>query len=674
MNALRYRPLAVFCIVFYVSSCFFAYADKYALFAAGALSLTLGALNLILSRKARVTRIVALALFAVLAASLFSLFSFALKNEKYLTLTGEKTLSGEVTKAELSGASYGLYIADAEIDGCAVTVCLKTSKYLCRGDKFSGVAYVSAMSEDMTYFKSQGACLEVRDKSLTVYESEADENIFYKLNSRLSADLCCKLGRDRGGFAASVLLGNRRDLSPELYSSLKSMGITHLIALSGLHLSVICGIATFVFRLFGKKAVLISSAVTAVFYMFFTDFSPSIVRAAVMLVMFNMATFLKRGRDCATALGLCAALVTLISPAAVFDLGFQLSLSAVAGVNCAGQYLAEKWYEERTFCKKLAANLISPLAVGVGAAVFTLPPLILNNSSFTWVSAIMTVPTSMLLTLIIWMLPPLFILPFDFYSDTVGFLIGIFEKLAQGLSDTGEFGLLCENKYLGAALCALSALGFVFTLCAKRRKYKILIFTLSTALILTFAGICAADVWKAKGTAMQALEAADDGDVLTFKNKTTTLAIDVTGGSAASCELISDAALAMGDTEVDAIIISDPHSSHYAALTDSRLAFTADVIYLPDSRESYYLAEKLSRHVSVEFYRDGDTFEVGGITVEVLPTYTTERSSRPALAFAVTVNSETTVYAGSSYEELGGTLPACHKVYYGSYGPKPQSE
>ncbi len=673
MNALRYRPLAVLCTVFYVSACFLAGADKYALAIVGATALGAGAVSLIFNRKARVTSVVILALFAVCAASVFCLFSFALKNEKYLTLTGEKAVSGEVTKAELSGASYGIYIADAEIDGNTVTVCLKTSKYLCRGDKFSGTAYVSAMTEDMAYYKSQGAYLEVTDKALSVAEGEEGENIFYKLNSRLSAELCCKLGRERGGFAAAVLLGNRSYLSPELYANLKAMGITHLIALSGLHLSVICGIAAFIFRPLGKKAILTSSAVTALFYMLFTDFSPSIVRAAVMLVMLNLASFFKRGRDCATALGFCAALVTLISPAAVFDLGFQLSLSAVAGVNCAGRYISEKWHRERPICKKVIFSLISPLAIGVGAAVFTLPPLLLNNSSFTWVSAIMTVPTSALLALIIWMLPPLFILPFDFYADTVGFLIGIFEKLVSDLSDLGEFSLLCENKKLGAAMCALSALGFVLTLCAKRRKNKIAIFAVSAALILSFSGICVFEVRKAQSSVAESLEVSDDGDVLVFKNKSATLAIDVTGGSSGACEQISNIALAMGDTEVDAIIIADPHSSHYAALTDSSLAFTADVIYLPDGRESYYLAERLSRYVAVEFYRDGDVFDVGGITVEVLPTYTSERSTRPALAFAVTVNSETAVYAGSSYSELGGTAPACHRVYYGSYGPKSQS-
>lgn len=663
MNALRYRPLAVFSIIFYICACFFAELGAKTLLTFAAVSAA--ALSIfIFIRKTRIAFIGILVFASVLFSSLFSLFSYALQREKYSAMEGRRYISGTV----MSEIGNGYYIARAEIDNDTVKVCLVSSEFLSRGDTFRGQADISLISDNDRYCKNEGIYLSADAKELSVEYGDGNDS-FNTLNNRLSSVFAYKLGKYKGGFASAVLFGNRKDLSPELYSNLKNLGLSHLIALSGLHLTVICGIVCLIIRPFGKKAVIFASVLTSVFYMLFTDMSPSIVRAGVMLIVFSVGSLLKRDGDAATALGATALTVTLISPAAVFDLGFQLSLSAVAGVRCASAYLEEKWYEERTPLKKLIFSIISPFAVGIGATVFTLAPLLIYYGTFTWVGALMTVPMAMLLTLIIWMLPPLLIIPFDFYRDTLSCLIGIFEKWANGFSDMGEFTLISSNRHLGAALAMAAALGSVLALCSKRKLYRNAIFITSASLIITLTAVCTANVINAAYSQKIAAEETSIGDIIAFKNKNVTLAIDVTSGSENASQIINETALALGDSKLDALIIAAPHSSHYNALAESYLLYAPDVIYLPEGDSSESLASKIGNTCKILFYRPGDSFFFGEIKVEVLPSLTTDRSTLPSLAFAVTSGNEKTVYLGSSYIELGGNVPDCDKLYLGSYGP-----
>lgn len=661
MNALRHRPLAVFSIVFYISACFFAGLGVKTLIILAAISAVFGT-ALIFLRKTRIAFVGILVLFSVFASSLFSLFSYAMPKENYVSMTGEKYIIGTVTREY----GYGKYIADAEIDGNKVKICLDSSVFVSRGDTFKGDAKVSLTDEK--YCKNEGVYLTAVIKDISIDYAD-NKGAFYTLNNRLASIFADKLGRSRGGFASSVLLGNRKDLSPNLNADLKALGLSHLIALSGLHLTVICGIVCLAMRPFGKKAVLTASMITSVFYMMFTDMSPSIVRSAVMLIIFSTAFFFKRDADVATTVGTTALIVTLISPTAVFDLGFQLSLSAVAGVRCSSAYLEEKWYEDRGEAKKLIFSIISPFAVGFGATIFTLAPLLIYYGTFTWVGAVMTVPMSLLLSLIMWMLPPLLILPFDFYIDTVSYLIGIFEKLAELFSDMGEFILFTNNSTIGAAVAMCASLGFVLALCAKRKLYKNIIFAVSAALVITLTAGCAVNVINAANCTDAVFNEAGDGDVLTFKSGASTLTIDVTSGTENACITANEAASALGDSKIDALIIADPHSAHYNALTESGLIYAPDVVYLPEEDASVWLAERIDHICRVVFYKVGDRFVYEDMSVEVLPALTTDRSKISSLAFSVTLGNEKTVYLGSSYIELGGEVPHCHRLYLGSYGP-----
>lgn len=663
MNALRYRPLAVFSIVFYVCACFFAGLGAKALTAL-ALTGAAAALILIFFRKTRIAFIGILVLFSISASALFSLLNYALPMGKYTALTGERYVTGTVCR-EVGG---GRYIADAEIDGVKAKIQLESSEFITRGDRFCGKATVALIGSDSKYYKAEGVYLTAKAAELSVEYTESS-GIFYTLNNRLSSVFADKLGRSRGGFASSVLLGNRKDLSPQLHSDLKALGLSHLIALSGLHLTVICGIVCILARPFGKKTVLIASMLTSVFYMLFTDMSPSIVRASVMLIFFSLAFFVKRDADVATTVGATALMVTLISPAAAFDLGFQLSLSAVAGVRCASAYLEGDWQTERGEGQKLLFSIISPFAVGFGATVFTLAPLLIYYGAFTWVGALMTVPMSLLLTLIMCMLPPLLILPFDFYSDTVGYLISVFEKWAGGFSDMGEFTLISHHHILGSAAAMAAALGFTLALCTKRKLYRIILVAVSASLVVSITVSCAVNVLTAARTNDVVLEETADGDIITFKSKGVTLALDVTAGSKSCSKKIIDSALAQGDCKADALIIADPHSSHYNALAESGLIYAVDVVYLPECDVSVALAERIDHACTVMLYRPGDSFSFADMKVEVLETLTTERSTRPSVAFAVTQGDEKTVYLGGSYVELGGEIPFCHRLYLGSYGP-----
>ena len=493
MNSFIYRPLAVFSITFYISACFFAQTDSTAALAIASAILTAAAFTtMLLSFKTRVGKLPALVLFALAFAALFTTLAVRIPQSRCEAMAGQREIHGSVEHVVYSDKATTAYIADVRINGSSYRVYLVSSELLFRGDTFTAEAEIFPLSDKNGYYLKDCVYLEGNTSEITVTGADAPDlrDTFHNLNRRLSSVYAVKLGRDKGGFASSVILGDRSNFPFELYSDLEAMGVTHLIALSGLHLSVICSLVYLLTSSFRKKIRILYAVATAVFYILLTDFSSSIVRAAIMLFICSALTLTHRPYDGATSLGLTAITVTLISPGAVFDIGFQLSLAAVAGVFSGLALIKGKWYVIDTPAKAFFRKLATPLAVGIGASIFVLPVLAFHRMTMTFAGAIITIPLAALLTVTMWSLIPTLFLPFDFLSDTSAFLISLFEDAAGMISDIGDFRLLTDHHTACGIVCAFAAFFIVIATTCDRRRYAPVFLSLSLALLLVFCALC----------------------------------------------------------------------------------------------------------------------------------------------------------------------------------------
>lgn len=172
--------------------------------------------------------------------------------------------------------------------------------------------------------------------------------------------------KDRGIFRAMVL-GEKSQLSAEIRDLYQKSGIAHLLAVSGLHISMI-GLGSFgIFRKIGLGPMgsgLLGGAVTIGYGALAggPGISAGVVRAVIMALMQMTAVCLGRTYDLRTALGVSGLALLILSPTLLFQAGFQLSFGAVLALGLA-EPVVEKWTgAERGYHKTLLAGAVIQLA------------------------------------------------------------------------------------------------------------------------------------------------------------------------------------------------------------------------------------------------------------------------------------------------------------------------
>lgn len=137
-------------------------------------------------------------------------------------------------------------------------------------------------------------------------------------------------------FIITILLGDRSYLDYDTRQQFSDAGISHIIALSGMHISIIGGIILFILfplNFFGlyKWRYLITIPVLW-FYIFITGASPSTMRAGIMMTCIITCLLLERKNQAWNALLLSAFIILLIDPFSLYDIGFQLSCLCVGSL------------------------------------------------------------------------------------------------------------------------------------------------------------------------------------------------------------------------------------------------------------------------------------------------------------------------------------------------------
>ena len=154
--------------------------------------------------------------------------------------------------------------------------------------------------------------------------------VYGKLSERLK-------GESSKGIAAALLLGDRSGLDSEIKTAFRNAGISHALALSGMHVgiiwSIICALTAALRWNYRTKIISFILSIAIIFsYAIITGLSPSVSRACIMIAVWKTADMLCHGNDRTGPLLIAAFTIALFNPMAVEMIGFQLSFAAVAGI------------------------------------------------------------------------------------------------------------------------------------------------------------------------------------------------------------------------------------------------------------------------------------------------------------------------------------------------------
>ena len=130
-----------------------------------------------------------------------------------------------------------------------------------------------------------------------------------------------------------LILGNKTDIDEEKQEDYRNSSMAHILAVSGTHVAyVILGINLIFKKIIGNKKTKILSILVLIFYMFITNFSPSIARAGIMGIIMITSKLIYRKNDIYTAISISLLVILIYNPFLIKNLGLQLSYVGVIGI------------------------------------------------------------------------------------------------------------------------------------------------------------------------------------------------------------------------------------------------------------------------------------------------------------------------------------------------------
>ena len=165
---------------------------------------------------------------------------------------------------------------------------------------------------------------------------------------------------DQAAMVPALVLGDTSILSRQTIDEFRLAGLTHLTAVSGANVTIVCGAVLLTALLFGPRVAVALAALALVAFVIVVQPSASVLRAAVMGGITLVAVASHRRRQAIPALSACVIALMIATPELAVDVGFALSVSATAGLVV----IAPVWSR-----RLVARGWPKPLADAVGVAV-----------------------------------------------------------------------------------------------------------------------------------------------------------------------------------------------------------------------------------------------------------------------------------------------------------------
>lgn len=186
------------------------------------------------------------------------------------------------------------------------------------------------------YYGRRGYACELTQAVLTGESREYSRfrHGLYQLKEHMIQALELLLPAREASVVKAMLLGAKKGMDRELKELYQNTGISHILAISGLHVSILgMGVYGFLSRFFGKRLSVMGAGFFLFSFLCMTGFSASSMRAGIMSAFLLTARLAGRTYDTATALSVAAALLLVENPAFLEDSGFLLSFSAAFGAS-----------------------------------------------------------------------------------------------------------------------------------------------------------------------------------------------------------------------------------------------------------------------------------------------------------------------------------------------------
>lgn len=618
MTLLHRRPLAAVCLCFLGGLVVAAVTDTWVRWAAIGLSVFLLLLFAFLRRPGR--RRVPVLSFACLAGLLFSqvlgLFAYDLPLSRIRETEGRTlTLTVRVEEAPYATAYQATYrgrllTADGQETGggiewtcgadCPVPAAGNTARFTAELLPVQN----TRVGYEATYYRANGihavAADTVENMEILSDGQRPSDRIRERLSilrENLSDTITESVPGESGALMNAMLLGRRDLLSAMTRRDFRRAGLSHVLALSGLHLSVLTAAFGWLMERIGLHKRLVHGAriVLILFYMALTGFPLSLVRAGVMLLILSLSNFAARQADSVTSLFLAATLIGIADPAAMFDVGLWLSVCATFGILCLSEWRALRRQSairspltagaeqaappRSSFLRTVRTYLRNSLAVTLSATVGTLPLLCLFFGEISCVAPLSNLLFSPLVSL--YLILAFLALPFariPLFGRAVAWLGDLFLR-AVGFIARGRFSVISVGERPVLALVIATGAAAFLLLCTRARK-KTFLTVVGGGLGLCAVCLCLLSAARLPQNKLL-YTTAGENDAMVLISEGRAMLLDASDGNYA---VIRRAQVLLEEEnlcEWEALFLTHYHAEHIAALRRLAGEQILRTLYLP---------------------------------------------------------------------------------------------
>ncbi len=725
MDILRHRPLFLCCFVFMVSTVIGFPLPVVGKWILGglivAVSLLCAVLLCVRRRRARYRSRLAIAVGLLACLALWqSHVEFHSASSEYLRGLEQTTVHVEGTVLDcrssggnLTGFSLALDTVNGRrIDGTAILTChyaapirpgqvVRLDATLTSLSEAVGDGYDAATLVGDGYVV--GLLSEDAGSVICIGENRNDLRVRAgNLRRALSARLDLVVGRDAKGLPSALLLGDRSNLEDSIRRDFSRAGISHLLAVSGLHMTLLFGLLALILRLLRtpKRLRVILLGLGVCGYLVLLGFPPSATRAAIMLGVTFLSYLASGQADPLTSLGLAGALILAVTPYAVADAGFWMSFMATFGLvtimplmqtwmNRPAARIRSLWWE---LIRRDLIKCASVLLVGLVAVSFTLfivAAIIGEIGIFSPVATLLLTPLcGMILIFSLICLPVM--------GTSADICLGqIIRSACTVMTDVTAW--LAKPVYavvslrhpavpiVAGAMIAVTLLLLVIRLSARRRWTVVL--PMLAGWVAVGSLLTGHAWWTSNHVAVSYLQPSSVSESLVLVSGNRGVICDLSNGSLSSMSASVREAKEQGATELTAYVLTHYHTRTSGALTSLLARETVRQLWMPrpTNEDEYYfmlacLEKAEAAAVPVTLYDMGEGLQILGESCLIVERTVLERSVHPVLTVSLDVSASETgkdrvVYCGAAVFEselasyVAAEIGKADAVIFGSHGP-----
>ncbi len=706
------RPLACACACFAVTVflSYFVSAFLSFLLAFVLLVPTLALLGICLFRGFSYRKLFLLLVIAALALGTFCSAWDRAGSEKWKSRNTEQAVTAElVIKEVLYQNAYGTELL-AKTESIALeesdeTVVLRFnfSVPFRVGDHIKGDFLIRELDFEayregaaQQYFSDGAKLLLVGEDAQTLSLTESGVNTLSAVLSHIRTVAAFRIsdtiGGEEGKLLAAMLLGTKEELADTTVRDFRLAGVSHLLALSGLHLMILVGLVDrLLYFLHASKRVRIAVVLPlCLFYLVLTGCNYSLLRAMLMLGAVYVSFLLRERSDALTALFFSAAVILCFTPFAVFSLSFQMTMLATLGILAFAR-LHSLFYKLlpvkkgwRGLLRKLLHFVLSSLLITLTTTLCLAPVLWLSIGSYSLMTPLANLALVPIAPALLFGAVLVLLLPFS----AVGAAVGLVAKLTLYLAQLfAGFDLMISfvPSYVPFVLIPLLAASTILLLLDLKKRYWLTLTPLAAA-ILAFAILIPVSHHLGRSQLQVTYRREGSSEGLILVQNTSAVICDVSGGSLTQWRADWYAAQEIGATRLEVLMLTHYHSRSVSALSRFSQSTYIHALWLPTPQtqnEREILAQLLEiaqkRDLTVTVYdhdRALSVFEYGTLTLQA-PLYYA-RSTEPAFSLDVTFAGKTLCYhtaALSEYlrgQEKTHSCRATHLIL-GAHGPVPHA-